>query len=186
MEIKQRGWEQRVLTQHRGARVDLATLPGYWIVPKKLTMDGFAELLSSNVLDIDNEVFNGKSEEEVRDLLSQEIKKSRSKWDKEKFKQSVRLAFLYGVHDHNFDTPIDVKTGNYIDPTTLPEPLPNSTDEQYTAQLKEKGIEMKKVAWDELLYDKLYAYPQTLIEIFSVVMAFNRPLEKGTSEKSTT
>jgi hypothetical protein len=181
------GWKKIAITRHRGEKIELKSLPGYWIIPQKFTMDVMTEIIANNGIDLDPKKLEGKTEDEVRDYVTSVI---RRKTDNQgsladtSLVSAIRLSFLNGVYDHNFNTPKNEK-GEFVDPATLPDPG-DLTQEAYNTLLKEKGIYFEKVKWDIDLFNEMKTYSDTLLEIHTLVVTFNSPLSKQTPEKSAT
>jgi hypothetical protein len=184
MAKKSKGWQKRAITRSSGEKTDLETLPGYYIIPKKLSLDVMQQITDSQGIDIDSDSLKGKSEDEIKEAIEKAYQKRSGKkfsLSDEGFQNMLKLAFLYGVHDHNFDAVVD-KDGKRIPVAALDA----MSDKDFEFKIENGDLINGKIIWNENLYVEMRSYTETLFEIFKIVMAFNRPLQRETSEKSET
>jgi len=76
------GWKDRALTLEAGEKVELKSLDGYWIIPKKLntsTYQKVSQLQKKASFDKDDIVLD------------------------DNFRELIKTVILNGIHDHNFD-----------------------------------------------------------------------------------
>lgn len=179
---KSKGWQKRAITRSSGEKVDLETLEGYWIVPKKLSLDVMQQITDGQGIDIDSDSLKDKSEEEIKNAIEKAYQKRSGKkfsLSDEGFQSMLKLAFLNGVYDHNFDAVAD-KDGKRVPMATLDA----MSEKEFDEKIKKGDLINGKVVWDEGLYSEMREYTETLFEIFKIVMGFNRPLQSKTPEKS--
>jgi len=184
MTKKSKGWQKRAITRSSGVKVELETLEGYYIIPKKLSLDVMQQITDGQGIDIDSDSLTDKSEEEIKEAIEKAYQKRSGKkfsLSDEGFQNMLKLAFLNGVYDHNFDAVAD-KDGNLVPVATLDA----MSDKEFDEKIKNGDLVSGKVVWDENLYHNMREYTDVLFEIFKIVMGFNRPLQSETSEKSAT
>lgn len=179
-----KGWRRRALTQSSGEKHELETLAGYWVSPKKLSLDVMQQITDGQGIDIDSEDFTNKSEDEIREAIEHAYQKRSGKkfslGDKS-FQNMLKLAFLHGVADHNFNRIVDAAENE------VPvETLDAMSDIEFEKKLENGALKNVKETWDETLYTRMREFTETLFEIFKIVMQFNRPLVTPTSKKSAT
>ena len=177
--ISKKGWRKRAITRSSGKKCELESLDGYYVIPKKLSLDIMQQITDGQGIDIDPEKFKDKTEEEIKKIIELQQKKKNggafSLGDSD-FQNMLKLTFLYGVHDHNLNVIVD-KEGKEIQQEVLDE----LTEEEFNKKLSTGEFINGKVVWDEALYERMREHTDTLFEIFKIVMEFNRPLQKKTS-----
>lgn len=177
-----KGWKKRAIVRSCGEKVNLTTLEGYWIVPQKLSLDIMQQITDGQGIDIDEETLQEKSEEEIKEAIENAYKKRGKKkfsLSDENFQNMLKLAFLNGIHDHNFDAVVNADNRK-VEISSLDA----MSETEFNEKLKKGELKVIKINWDENLYKEIRNYTETLFEIFKIVMGFNRPLQKKTSEKS--
>jgi len=177
------GWEYQVEVRTTGAKTKLNSMPGYWIVPQKLSVDVMQEIMALNKITVDvedkesvNEEDYKKVEEKVREKVHYMKKAGKSILDGD-FVDMTKVAFLNGVKDHNFFSPKFLKNPDGS--------LVKDEDGDLLAEEDSNGDPvMVKTRWDESMYDRLCRYYDAILEIFVIVMRFNSPAKKKTLDKS--
>ena len=183
MKGNKKGWRRRAITRSCGEKHNLESLDGYWIKPKKLSLDVMQQITAGQGLDIDPDELKDKTEDEVKAIIeaTQLEKGKKLSLNDENFQNMLKLTFVHGVGDHNFDDIFDT-SGNEV----TREVLDGISDDDFALKIEKGEFVIKKVSWDVVLYEKMREFTEVLFEIFKVVMAFNRPLPPETSEKSAT
>ena len=175
-------WRKIALAKSKGEKTDLSSLDNEcWVIPKKLSLDVMTEMTESQDIDFSKVDAEGKTPEqieaEVKKLYASKGDKKTSLGDKS-FRKMLKLAFLNGIHDHNFE--ITVNKENVLISEDI---LEGMSDDDFNEKIKSGEYKTEKIEWNEKLYEQLLDYHETLFEIFKVVMDFNRPLAKKTSKK---
>ena len=172
---KYKGWRKKVVTKTVGIKVELESMDNeYWIIPKKLGVNAMQEIMQYNQVEINPEEIDADDFDKVEEKIKDEIKKMK-KSGKTLANTNIiamaKVAFLNGVHDHNFDEPVLI-----LDEEGNPK---KDEDGDYLAQEDEEGNpKMKKAEWNEALFISMSGYYEAIMEIYTTVMQFNRPAKK--------
>ena len=177
------GWEQKIITKTTGKPVELATLDNeYSITPKKLSYVDMQQIFQLNQIDIDPDNVTGedvdKMQEKVKAQVAEIQKKGKNIFEATNLMEIAKVAFLGGVENHTF----------YI-PKYLRNPDGSIMRDEDDDMLAEEGPDgkpvMVKSPWDEELYKKCVDRDfQIVMEVYMVVMGFNKTAKKKTSKKS--
>lgn len=171
------GWKQRVVTKTVGGKVELECMDNeYWIKPKKLSIDAMQQIMAYNKIELSDEELKSEDIDKIEEKVKEKISQSKTNaWDKNLI-EMMKVAFINGVHDHNFDEPVyqlddkrNVKTDKKGEPLVVTDDAGNPV--------------MRKCEWNEELYDQMKDFSSAVFEIYSIVMQFNRPPKKKKSGK---
>lgn len=179
------GWEHEVEVRTTGVKTDLESMEGYWVQPQKLSVDVMQEIMALNKIHVDvedketvSEEDYKKVEEKVREKVKEMKKSGKTILDGD-FVDMTKVAFLNGVKDHNFYNPKLLKNPDGS--------FQRDEDGDLLAEEDKDGKPvMEKSPWNEETYNRLARYYDAVLEIFTIVMRFNSPAKKKTSEKSAT
>jgi hypothetical protein len=188
---------QMVLARTTGEKVPLECFGGeYWIIPKKLSVDAFQMILETSGLRINQAAANKrlkseikgtnippeeleeKSREIIREMVTEEVERAATAGEKvlqQNLTESMKVAFLYGVYDHNMYEHVLIMD-------TQGKPAQDEEGNFLAEENSDGTPKMRKIPWDGKLWDTFKADNSIAIEIFRVVMDFNKGIKKKRSQ----
>jgi hypothetical protein len=163
-EQKRESWQERIAARNIPVWTPLESLDGeYHIMPQKIPIEVYKQILY--LINVKIPTGDDLKEEEISKIgesLEKELT-DKTKKNNIDIEALMKLSFLHGVKDHDFDQPVYKKINGEIVKDENGQPI-------------KEGFE--KCKWDEDLYNQIKIDNGVIMEIGQIVMKFNVPPKK--------